>query len=200
MKASHVLSMAVVGATAALGCGGDNTGPPTEFGRAQGVVIDPQTASFSGTVAGNINVSISADGTTWFDLGSPNGITIQLQTDGASTNVHGERDAPLGTYSWVRITFHQGVEVTLPAGTTLGSTTLGADATITLGGADGDAEITKQVSAFEIAGTSATLHTVEFDLESALWVTESALQAGLVEDTSLQSAVSVTTRSEPLQQ
>ncbi len=187
------LAVAVVLAALVVACGDEG---PAAFGRAQGLVKDPQTANFSGTVSGNVQVSISVDGSSWIDLGSLNGITIQLQSPtGDSTNVHGEQTAPTGSYGRARLTF-RGAQANLDAGSVVGSTTLQSDANITLGGSDEEVAIEKSVS-FEVPSDTTLRRTIVFTLNSAAWITESSLQAGVVEDADLQSAIQVTTRTEP---
>ena len=192
MKISAV-GAAVTLAAAVVAC---EDGGPAGFGRAQGLVKDPQTAAFTGTVSGNVQVSVSSDGSTWFDLASLNGIMIVLQSpSGDSTNVHGEQDAPAGSHSRARLRF-SGVSANLGAGSTVGSTTLSSDAIIPLGGSDQEALIEKSVS-FEVPSDMTLRRTIVFTLNSASWITESSLVAGVVEDAALESAVQVTTRVEP---
>ena len=168
---------------------------PAESGRAQGVVFDPETASYSGELSGDVQVSISDNGSDWFDLGSLNGVTIILQSDADSTNVHGEQSAPVGQYSRVRLTF-DGVVADLESGSTVGNTTLNQDTTIVLGGADERVEITKQVP-FEVPSDGALRVSINFNLHSAVWITEAGLATQVIEDAPIQNAVTVTIRIEP---
>lgn len=168
---------------------------PVETGRAQGVAFDPQTASFSGELSGDVQVSISEDGSNWINLGSLNGITITLQSDTDSSNVHGEQNAPAGSYSHVRLTFDE-VVAELLSGSTMGSTTIAQDTTIALGGADGRVEIIKQVS-FEVPADGTLRVSINFNLHSADWIAEASLASQLIEDAVIQNNVTVTTRSEP---
>jgi hypothetical protein len=150
----------------------------------------------TGSLAGNVHVSISADGLTWVDLGSPNGITVPLQLAASATTVHGEVDAPTGTYSRVRLTF-DGVAARVLSGSTIEGTTLTADANLTLGGSDGRVEVAIPVSSFTVEADPQVQRTVVFDLRSVLWLTLAALQAGTVLDAALQGAVLASTRVDP---
>ena len=179
--------------TAALVACGDSTGTGT-LGRAQGVITDPATAGFSGTVSGNIQVSISSDGSTWVDLGSLNGITIMLQSNADTTNVHGEVSAPAGSYSQVRLTFSN-VSAALNAGSVIGNTTLTNTQTVALGGTDQQAEVVKSVN-FSVTDDATVRTSLQFRLNSGNWLTEAALAAGFVEDDAL-AGITVSSRSEP---
>ncbi len=174
----------------------DPTGSGT--GRAEALIQDTPigTGTVSGSLAGNVFASISADGTTWVDLGSPNGITVPLQLTATTSTVHGEADAAAGVYSRVRLTFH-GVVARLQAGSVVGGVTLTSEANITLGGADQRVELTVTVPSFTVDADPSVQRTVLFELRSHLWLTATALQAGTVEDAALQAAVQATTRLDP---
>jgi len=191
----RLFGVLIVAAAAVLVACGNDEGPAGS-GRVMDLVFDPVTASFTGELSGNVQVSISQDGSSWFNLGSLNGVTIDLQSDSDSTSVHGEQTAPAGQYSRVRLTF-QGVSAELPAGATVGGTTLSAPATIDVGGSDQQVEITKQVLSFQVLADTTVRRTILFNLQSEDWITESSLTAGVVEDAAIQSAVTATTRSEP---
>ncbi len=177
----------------AIACDDD----PVELGRAQGVVHDAKTAAFSGVLSGDVQVAISSGGANWFDLGSLNGITIPLQSDTDTSNVHGEQDAPVSTYSQVRLIF-DGVDAELKAGSIIGTTTLTGDVVIPLGGSDRRVEIVKQVAPFGVDSDDGVRRGIIFLLNSRIWITEPSLQLGLVEDAAIQSAVTALTRVETL--
>ena len=164
------------------------------LGHAEAVIQDLPggVIDVDGTVQGNIFASISTDGTDWVNLGSPNGITIALQTVGAATTVHGEQDAPADLYVRVRLVF-SGVTVLLQSGSTIGGVTLTSDATLQLGGSDGQVEVSVLLPAFEVQNSDDIRTTITFDLRSHLWLTTAALQAGRVEDAALQAAVIAST-------
>lgn len=182
----------LLGTAAVVACG-DSSGPGP-LGRAQGVVNDPVTAAFSGTVSGNIQVSISSDGSTWVDLGSLNGITIVLQSNADTTTVHGEVSVPVGSYSQVRLTFSN-VSADLDAGSVVGATTLDNGASIALGGSDEQAEVIKPLN-FSVVEDAAVRTSLTFRFNSEDWLTEAALAAGFVEDDALAN-ITVSSRSEP---
>ncbi len=81
-----------------------------------------KTGAFSGELSGAVQVNVSSGGANWLDLGSLNGITIALQSDSDTSNVHGKQDAPVSTYSQVRLIF-DGVDAELKAGSIIGKVT-----------------------------------------------------------------------------
>ncbi len=185
-----------LGASLLSACGSDQAG--TDTGRAEAIILDTPsgTALATGTLQGNIFASMSADGSTWVNLGSPNGITVTLQTLGSSTTVHGEQTAPAGSYRHVRLVF-EGVTARLQAGSRVGGTTLASDATVGLGGTDNRVEVGIEVPTFTVDADLNVRRTIVFELRSQVWLTEAALQAGRVEDAALQAALTATTRVDP---
>jgi hypothetical protein len=207
MKKSRVVSVGLALAVVAA-CGDDNgTGP--DLGRAEAFVVDdPSTASlaragagpsfggaaplFSGSIAGDVQVAVSADGETWVNLGSPGDIAIQLQTAGTGTTVHGEVDVPVGTYTRVRLTFG-GAEARLAAGSTFGNITLATQVDVTMGGSDSEVVIERTVSPFTISADARTVFTV--DLNTEAWLTDQSVTAQSVTDAAIQGAVSLSVTS-----
>jgi len=191
----RLVSAALAIAAAPLACS-DPTSSGT--GRAEALIQDTPigAGTVSGSLAGNIFASLSADGTTWVNLGSPNGITVPLQLVGTASTVHGEADAAAGTYTRVRLTL-DGVVARLQAGSIVGGITLTSDANLTLGGVDQRVELTVTVASFAVEADPTVQRTVVFELRSHLWLTAAALQAGTVEDAALQVAVEATTRLDP---
>jgi len=188
-----VAILALVGGP--LACGGDdNGGGPGGPGRAQGVIVDQELASFSGTITGNVQVSMSEDSTVWVNLGSLNGITIQLQTDGDTTNVHGQQAVPAAFYTWVRLTF-DGAQANLDAGSVFGGTTLATNTSVDLGGSDDRVEVVKPLN-FTVVESTTMRTSLVFDLNSEDWLTEASVNAGVVEDAPMEN-ITVTARSEP---
>jgi hypothetical protein len=167
------------------GCA-ESTG--AEFGRVEAFLADPQNASFNGELIGNVQVSISEDGSTWFDLGSSSGVTVPLQTNVVRTTVHGEQDAPVGTYSWVRVTMSD-VRARLDFGSSIGTTFLSGSAEVPLGGSDDFVEVVLQVPGFDVEASELQRRSVTFTVNSSAWMTEAALQALLVEDAPIEAAV-----------
>lgn len=96
-------------------------------GAMEGAVMDePVTGStYSGDVAGEFRFSVSEDGETWTDVGTPNGITLLLQND-ASTSLHGSQGAVTGSFTKVRMLV-RAAEVTVDAGSTIDGTTYASD-------------------------------------------------------------------------
>ncbi len=185
----------LAGVLVLAGCS-DATGTGT--GRAEGLIADSPTgaSTVTGSLAGNVNVSLSSDGVQWVDLGSPNGITVPLQVAGGTTTVHGEEDAAAGSYTRVRLIF-QGVSARISAGSVIGGTTLTSEANLGLGGTDQRIEMVVTVPAFTVEADDNVRWTIVFDLHSQLWLTAAAVQAGSVQDAAVQNAVTVTTRLDP---
>ncbi len=167
-------------------------------GRAEGIVADSPTATptVTGSLAGNVVVSFSEDGVSWVDLGSPNGVTVQIQSPTGATSAHGEQDTPLGPFSQVRLVL-DGVTARLKAGSVVGGTTLSADVDVPLGGPDHLAEVVVALAPFTVPTDPAMRRTVVFELRSALWLTAAVLQAGSVSDAAIQAAITASTRIDP---
>jgi hypothetical protein len=190
----------IIGACALLGLGLLACGEPTAtgMGRAEAVIQDappPAGPGVDGSLAGNVQVSVSGDGSTWVDLGSPNGITVPLQVSSGGTTVHGEVDAPAGTYSRVRLRFNA-VTARLKSGSVIQGTTLTSDVNVTVGGSDQQVDVIVTVPSFTVTADADVRRAVVFDLRSLVWLTLAAVQAGVVEDAALQAAVFATTRVE----
>lgn len=149
-------------------------------------------ASVTGRLSGNMQVSVWSDG--WTSLGSPNGITVPLNS-GAVT-VHGAQSLREGFYSRVRLTM-QGVTAFLQTGSVVGGTTLISDVTLELGGDDFFVDITVSVPAFEVTADEGVKRTIIIELRSQQWLTAAAVQSRRVEDAALRSAITVSTRSDP---
>lgn len=169
------------------------TGPSGDT-RVNAFVRDsPGSQPVTGTLAGNFQAAIEGNG--WANLGSLNGITVTLQSASASTTVHGDQSVAPGSYTRVRLIL-QGVTARVARGSVIGGSALANDATITLGGSDGRAELIVDVATFQVEADASIRRVVEFDMRSPLWLTASAVQAGRVEDAALQAAITATTRSE----
>lgn len=186
--------MAILAATC-VGCGDSPTGPSAGT-RVEARIQDSPSSSptITGTLAGNFSASVW-DGNRWIDLGSPNGITVALQSAGASTTVHGEQSVATGSYGRVRLVL-QGVTARVARGSTIGGTTLTTDTTVTLGGSDQRVEISVSVDSFLVESDPSMRRAIVFDLRSNQWLTIAAVQTGQVDDASLQAAVTASTRAE----
>jgi hypothetical protein len=189
-------------------CGEDSVSPGTS-GRAQAIIRDDPdraaalvaaapigeaplaAAAYSGSVSSNTNVAISTDGQTWIELGSPNGITIKLHSRD-STTVHGEVDAPVGTYAHVRLTL-RGAQARIAAGGSVGGITLASELSLTLGGSDAQVVVQKQVQPFQISAGART--AIVFELNSETWATAQNAQDRMVEDAEVQASAAVAIRS-----
>ena len=137
------------------------------------------------TASGNMHVSIRSTGDTWVDVGSPNGITVALQS-ATSTTVHGSTSVPAGTYDRVRLTL-SGVTfmVTTGGGLNTGSA-LAAGST--------DLELEISVPDFTVS-TSAGTASVSFDLNVQDWLTDASLTAGVIADGELTGQLAATVSS-----
>ncbi len=187
---------------------GDNAVSSGRAGRAQAIMKDDpgratpltdsgnlnilslQATAISGSISANTNAFISTDGRTWITLGSPNGITIVLQSTRDSTNLHGEVDAPVGTYAYVRLVMRN-ARATIKAGSTIGGIGLTSDAILTLGGTDGEVTIDKQVQPFQVSANATT--TILFELNAEAWATQQNAQDKVVEDTEIQNSTAART-------
>ncbi|OGG46629.1 MAG: hypothetical protein A3F84_05400 [Candidatus Handelsmanbacteria bacterium RIFCSPLOWO2_12_FULL_64_10] len=187
---------------------GDNAVSSGRAGRAQAIVTDNpsratpladsgnlnilslQATAFSGSISANTNAFISADGRTWAALGSPNGVTIALQSTRDSTNLHGETDAPVATYAYVRLVMRS-ARATIKAGSTIGGVGLASDVILTLGGTDGEVTVEKQVPPFQVSANATT--TILFELNAEAWATQQNAQDKVVEDAEIQSFTAVRT-------
>lgn len=185
------------------GCGDDATGP--EAGRAEAFVRDEpgiamaaivparapagraasNSQAFTGTAAGDFQAAISADGSTWHDLGSPNGITVQLQSSTERTTVHGEQGVPAATYARVRLVIRD-VEITVNAGSEVDGVTLDADAKLSLAPED-ELVIERQVGPVTVTADSGV--EISFDLNSEAWVTADAIAGGAVLESQVAASV-----------
>lgn len=205
-------TMALAVALALGGCG-DETGPG-ETGEARAVVTDnpdraspavapgtqsePRPASagsFSGTLTADARVSISADGQSWIDLGSPKQIALQLQSSGDSSDVHGTVSVPVGTYSYVRLEMNGG-KARVDGGSTIGGLLVSAAFDVFLG-ANQRVTIEKRVEPFTIEVDSRT--TLLFELNSESWMTEENAQDKQVDEEEVEEPSEAGTRREEIE-
>lgn len=175
--------------------GGDDTGTVEAV-----VTDDPQSASpsaatlvrrstapaavFTGTASGDFRVDISTDGSTWVQLGSLNGISLELQSAIDETSVHGEQTVAAGTYTRVRLVL-ENAAADLSAGSVIGGITLGADASVSVAG--GGQVVIERAVQFQVTASSRT--RVVFDLNSEAWITESAVTAGTAAQSEVEASV-----------
>lgn len=184
-----LLAVAITGA----GCIDESVGGPSSFGRLAAIVTDSAAgATFTGSVAGNMLVSISADAATWIDLGASNAVSMDLQSNADTISVHGVVSVPVGSYSYVRLTLRDMAAV-IDSGAAFEDTTLFEAKTMALGGEDSQAGIILPVG-FSIFSDATRLTTVEFRLNSDLWVTGATVFGGVVDDELLD--LSATSRTQ----
>lgn len=167
------------------GCGDEATGPRT--GQAEAFVGDAPGGSptFTGTAAGDFQASVSVDGSTWVDLGSPNGITVVLQSAGIGTTVHGAQAVPAGTYRWARLVLRD-IEIILEAGSRVDGTVLDADAKIDLA-AEEPLFVEREVDPVTVTSDSGI--RILFDLDAEAWLTDEAVTTGTVPGSQVAAAM-----------
>ena len=177
----------VASAVAATACGDDGLDPDVT-GLLNATVQDTPAgaAAFAGTIAGNMHVSIRSTGGTWVDVGTPNGITVALQST-TPTSVHGSTSVVAGTYNRVRLTL-SGVTFTV----TTGGGGLNTGSAVAAGSTDLELEIS--VPDFTVS-TSAGTASVSFDLNVQDWLTNASLTAGVIADGELTGQLAATVSS-----
>ncbi len=164
------------------------------MGKVQFILRDaPGTTApaYQGSLTTNANAFIAANGTQWVQLGSPNGITVKLQ-NADSTNVHGAVDAPVGTYTRVRLVLRD-VEVVVKAGASVGGITLTSDVTLAVGGTDREVVIETQVAPFVVTENDRV--TVDIRLDSGVWINAQNLQTRTVPDAAIIAAATIAVKS-----
>ncbi len=177
----------VASAVAATACG-DGGLDPDVTGLVNAVVHDTPagTAAFTGTAAGNMHVSIRSTGGTWVDVGSPNGITVALQST-TPTSVHGSTSVTAGTYDRVRLTL---------SGVTFMVTNGGGGLNTGSAAAASSADLALEISVPEFTvSTSAGTASVSFDLNVQDWLTNASLTAGVIADGELTGQLAATVSS-----
>ena len=186
MKKSHWIA-AVTAVVAAAGCGSDALGPDTAQG--EGFVSDAPAAAatYSGTAAGDFQVSFSSDGQTWIDLGSLNGITVTLQDAATGQTVHGQQVVPEGTFNRVRLIV-QDIEFTVAAGGTVGGVAIGEETKADLA-SGAPLSIERAVQEFTLSEGQRV--EIRFDLNSEVWLTAADLQAGVLPTAAAEAGVTV---------
>ena len=188
---SVLLNLALIASVVASTACGDDALDPDVTGLVNVVVHDNTAASaLSGTAAGNIHASIRSTANEWVDVGTPNGITVALQSTAPTvTTVHGVTSAPAGTYDQVRLTFSRVTFTVTDVGQgTIVTNTGSAEAAGTT-----DLELEISVNDFTVSESGGTA-SVSFDLNLEDWLTNQMLSDGLIADSNLagQLTASVT--------
>ena len=180
-------------AVVASGCGGDDPLDPDVTGLVNAVVHDTPAGAvlFSGTASGNMHVALRSTGGTWVDVGSPNGITVALQST-TPTTVHGATSLPAGTYDRVRLTLSR-VTFSVDAGGTVKGNVLSEDASAIAAG-DGDLALEISVTPFTVS-TSGGTASVSFDLNVEDWLDLASLEEGVIADGELTGQLTATASS-----
>ncbi len=180
MKMKSILNFALAASVVAATACGDGVDPDVT-GIVDVVVHDNTSGgAFTGTAAGNFHASIRTTGGTWVDVGTPNGITVALQSSApTATTVHGPTSVPAGTYDRVRLTL-SGVTFTVLAGGTIEMTTLGADASAVAAGS-ADLQLEENVPDFTVS-TAAGQASISFDLNVEDWFSDAMLTAQVIAD------------------
>ena len=170
-------------ALVAAGCGDDGLDSDVT-GLVNAEVRDTPagTGTFTATAAGNMHVSIRSTGGIWVDLGTPNGITVSLQST-TPTSVHGSTSVASGTYDRVRLTL-SGVTFTV----TNGGGGLNTGSAVAAGTAALELEVS--VPDFTVSASGGTA-SVLFDLNVEDWLTDAMLTAGVIADGDLTGQLTV---------
>jgi hypothetical protein len=193
-------------ALALPGCNDDDDGTaPGQQGFAGAIVTDDPTSTspsasgplfgasgtsgaalYSGSISGDVAVAISANGTTWIELGPPEAVSLAAQA--ASTiAIHTDAAVPAGTYNRVRLRL-QDASVEVLAGSSIGGITIVTDVAVLVGGG-GDVEIIMTVPDFEVSADATVRTEVFLDLNSELWITEDAVQTGTASEGDIEAAI-----------
>jgi hypothetical protein len=151
------------------------------------------SGSYSGSLDADAQVSISAGGDVWIDLGPPSAMSLALQASNEGVDVHGRVEIPVGVYTRVRLVL-SGAEARLDAGGTIGGVTLGTSTTMSVG-ANGSVVIEKQVPPFEVRADTHT--SIHWYMNSELWVHEENVEDEEVEEQEVKDASEARTVSEP---
>ncbi len=192
-------------ALALAGCDDDGTAPGGQQGFASAIVTDDPTATspsasgplfagsaaseaalYSGSITADLAVAISADGTTWIELGPPAALSLTAQAAG-TTAIHSDAAVPAGSFNRIRLRL-QNASVEVLAGSTIGGITIVTDVSVSVNGGD-DVEIIMTVPAFEVAADASVRTEVFLDLNSELWITEEAVQTGTASEGDLEAAI-----------
>ena len=185
---SVLLSLTLVASAVAATACGDGGLDPDITGLVNAEVNDTPAgaAAFAGTIAGNMHVSIRSTDGTWVDVGTPNGITAELQSI-TPMSVHGSTSVPAGTYDRVRLTL-SGVTFTV----TTGGGGLNTGSAVAAGSADLALEVS--VPEFTVS-TSGGTASVSFDFNVEAWLTDAMLTAQVIADGDLTGQLTATVTS-----
>ena len=175
-------------ALVAAGCGDDGLDSDvTGLVGAEVRDMPAGTGTFTGTVAGDMHVSIRSTGVLGSPWARPTGITVLLQST-TSTPVHGTTTSVAsGTYDRVRLTL-SGVTFTV----TTGGGGLNTGSAVAAGTAALELEVS--VPDFTVSADGGT-PSVSFDLNVADWLTDAMLTAQVIADGDLTSQLTATVTS-----
>lgn len=190
-------------------CSDNGTGPDGGSGSASATVHDDpnstsgslspsftmanqsSSSSYSGTMRADVQVQVSADGSTWVDVNNAATSNSQVALQSSSeTTVASNTSVQAGTYSHVRVIMENS-SATVESGSTFsgGGLTLDADVNVALG-SGGSVVIEKQVADFQISANSST--TITTDLNSEAWIDQESVEARAVSSSEIQSASTIT--------
>lgn len=151
------------------------------------------SASYSGSMQADVQVQVSADGSTWTDVNEQATSSTRVDFHSSSeTTVASEATVESGTYSHVRIVM-ENTSATVDAGSSFGASvgglTLEADLTLDMG-SSGRVVIEKEVGDFQVSADSNT--TITTDVNSEAWVNQENVEAEAVTAAEIESATVVT--------
>ena len=201
MRSNTLITMTAIAALAGAACSDDD---PTDVSVETGTVSARMTdapdpvpvpggnaaqiqSAFSGSFAGDARVEIYSESEGWVEVANAQSVQMDLggtaQADlGSNTEVRA--DVP---YTKVRMTISGGA-ATIDAGATLGGLVLLADLNLSLG-TNGDVTIEKDVTPFTVQADASS--TLQIDLNSELWVTDSNATAEAVTEAEMAAAANV---------
>lgn len=198
--ASTGAALGLLLALGGLGCGDGSTGPDEESRIDAAIVDDPGSGAgsvgpqlsaafagrtFDGDFSAQGRVEVSVDGQTWVDLGSMQSMTVTLQS-GDRVAVHTAARVPARAFTRARLVLRNAT-ATIRAGSTIGGTLIDADLQISIAGG-GEFTVEKSLS-LDLSARSSAM--ILFDLNSEQWIDETAVQAGAVTASRVQSATTV---------
>lgn len=196
-------ALALTVAVGLAGCDDDEgTGPGSEQGTVEAAVTDDPgagsqalraaasdrgAAEVDGTFDASARVEVSADGSTWVELEEAQQVQVALQNAQATTVSSAEVAAR--SYARVRLVL-EGASADVAAGSTIGGGALETSVTVQLEGGEDDRVVLEFDQPVAVSADADT--RVTFDLNSHLWLDETAVQTGTVSEAAVQSAAEVT--------
>jgi hypothetical protein len=144
---------------------------------------------YDGTLSGSAKVEIYSD-SGWVSLGDPVDVTFDIFCQEFGL-VADHVTVAAGTYSKARITISHFV-AHVDSGGVIAGATLMQPKDITLGGANTDVTIERDVTPFQVGPDNAT--TIDFDLNTDAWMNLAVATAGTIDAAAVRAATVVYVR------